>query len=171
MTLTRNKAIEYMVKMNKIIPKIVILLVVSWVAPPILMTIGTATNISVFSVVGVFLGFLSSILFYGLIFYLIIMFVKVETKTNEQTISNNETPTLKQEDDYPVDNTMPEINFQISEIQERKQFEKEIFAIEHPILSVLQNKIIPFLWMLTVLCIIAAVIIFLLNYNEIRLHF
>lgn len=177
MSFDRNKAIEYMTGANKIIPKIVIFMVICWIAPPILISIGMVTNITIFSVLGTIMGVLSSILFYGLIFYIVIKIAKAQIKNGQpsetpaQNVSENKyTPSSVQNPEYtPVFREAE--NYEISSMEEQKQFEREIFAMQHPILNVLR-KFIPFIWILAVLCIIIAGGIYFLDYAfGVKLHF
>lgn len=65
-----------------------------------------------------------------------------------------------------------EMNYAMSEKQAQKQYEKEIFAAQHPILSILKEKIIPFVWFLAILCAIITGVICFLNYiYGIKLNF
>ena len=178
MSFDRNKAIEYMAKANNIIPKIVILMVVCWIASPIIMGIGSATDIAVFSVLGVFISFISSILFYVLIFFIVIKVGKIQIKseqpseTSENNAPQNEyTPTQVQEPEYTTVFREAE-NYEISSMEEQKQFEKEMFAMQHPILAILQRKVIPFIWFLAILCLIIVGVIYLLdNVFGVKIHF
>lgn len=176
MSFDRNKATEYMIKINKILPAIVTLIIVCWILPPILMFLGGLTKIPIFHVLAVLVGFLSTILFWGLIIFafarVIITVNGQQNETPTQNVQQNEyTPQLNQEPEYTTVFREAE-NYETPSLEEQKQFEREMFAMQHPILSVFRNKIIPFIWILAVLCIIVAAVIFFLDYvYGIKLHF
>ena len=195
MSFDKNKTIEYMSKVNDLTPKIIILLIVCWIATPILMSIGTATKLAIFSFLGFLTSFASSILFWGLIICIFIRVAKNNSNiqtTRENTANNEYTPeeqeysqeieeatpqeqeyiSQMQEYNYAASYNTSEVNYAMSDEQAQKQFEREMFAMQHPILSVLRSKIIPFIWFLAILCIIIAGVIYMLDYvYGVKLHF
>ncbi len=199
MSLDKNKATELMINANKYIPKLCIFMVLCWVVAPILISIGATTDLAFFSALGVFISFVSTILLYVIIIFVFFSVAKVNVRPTQQNTSKNEPlspieKTLSQQEEYPQEEYLPqeqeyisqvqeynynnasyntpEMNYATSDKQAQKQFEKEMFTAQHPILGLLKYKIIPFIWFLAILCAIITGVIYLLNHiYGIKLHF